>query len=241
MSFVRRRKMKEVVGRLGWWTLFLVVLLYVAFSLQMGFAELFFLFGIGVEAKHRATPVIFVVHALAGGVCLFVAPLQSFRWVRRRPGLRHALGRTYVVAVWLASVTAVVDAMSFNVTAASKATFIVTAVLWFATTTLGFVRTLQRRFAERHEWMVRSYSLSLFVASFSILVPALAATPLPTPVSYPLGLALSTTLNLAAAELWIRRHRGRSKFGLTAEVAEAAENSQHVRHISVTSAIQSVL
>jgi hypothetical protein len=54
---------------------------------------------------------------------------------------------------------------------------------------------------------VRSYSLSLFVVSFSILVPALVATPLPTPVSYPLGLALSTTLNLAAAELWIRHHR----------------------------------
>ena len=207
MSLVRRRNTKDVLGRVVWWTLFLVVLFYVAFSLQMGVAELLFLFGVGAEVKHRATPVAFVVHALAGGVCLFVAPLQSFRWVRRRPGLRRALGRTYVVAVWLASITAIVDAASFHVTLASKAIFIVTGVLWFATTTLGFVRTLQRRFAERHAWMVRSYSLSLFVVSFSILVPALAQTPLPPTVSYPLGLVLSTTLNLAAAELWIRRHR----------------------------------
>ena len=208
MSLVRRRNMK-VPGRVGWWTLLLVVLVYVAFSLQMGVAELLFLFGVGAEVKHRATPVVFVVHALAGAVCLAIAPLQSIRWIRRRPALRAALGRTYVVAVWLASVTAIVDAVSFHVTAVSKAIFIVTAVLWFATTTLGLVRTLQRRFAERHEWMVRSYSLSLFVVSFSILVPALAATPLPTTVSYPLGFVLSTTLNLAVAELWIRRHRVR--------------------------------
>jgi hypothetical protein len=122
-----------------------------------------------------------------------------------------------VVAVWLASVTAIVDAASFHVTAVSKAIFVLTAILWFATTTVGLVRALQRRFAERHEWMVRSYSLSLFVVSFSILVPALAATALPTTVSYPLGLVLSTTLNLALAELWIRRHRGgRSPFHILA-------------------------
>ena len=214
MSLVRRRNTKEMLGRVGWWTLFLVVLFYVGFSLRMGVAELLFLFGVGSEVKHRATPVVFVVHALAGAVCLAIAPFQSFRWVRRTPGLRRALGRTYVVAVWLASITAIVDAASFHVTLASKAIFIVTGVLWFATTTLGFVRTLQRRFAERHEWMVRSYSLSLFVVSFSILVPALAQTPLPPTVSYPLGLVLSTTLNLAAAELWIRRHLARQRASL---------------------------
>ena len=113
--------------------------------------------------------------------------------------------------------------MSFNVTAASKAIFVLTAVLWSATTTLGFVRTLQRRFTERHEWMVRSYSLSLFVVSFSILVPALAQTPLPPTVSYPLGLALSTTLNLAAAELWIRHHRtGRRRPGALGDLSTGA-------------------
>src|SRR4051812_20114481 len=213
MSLVRRPHMKALPGRVGWWTLLLVVLIYVAFSLQMGVAELRFLFGVGAEVKHRATPVVFIVHALAGAVCLAIAPLQSVRWVRRRPRLRPALGRTYVVAVWLASVTAIVDAASFHATAVSKAIFVLTAVLWFATTTLGLVRAMQRRFAERHEWMVRSYSLSLFVVSFSILVPALAATPLPPTVSYPLGLVLSTTLNLAVAEVWIRRHRGPHKLG----------------------------
>ena len=109
-------------------------------------------------------------------------------------------------------------------TAVSKAIFVVTAVLWFATTTLELLRALQRRFAERHEWMVRSYSLSLFVVSFSIWVPALAQTPLPPTVSYPLGLVLSTTLNLALAELWIRRHRvgRRRSLGDTGTVASRA-------------------
>ena len=58
MSLVRRRNMNEVPGRVGWWTLLLVVLVYVAFSLQMGVAELLFLFGVGADVKHRATPVV---------------------------------------------------------------------------------------------------------------------------------------------------------------------------------------
>ena len=52
---------------------------------------------------------------------------------------------------------------------------------------------------------------------------ALVATPLPTPVSYPLGLALSTTLNLAAAELWIRHHRtGRRRRKALGDLSTAA-------------------
>lgn len=37
----------------------------------------------------------------------------------------------------------------------------------------------------------------------------LADTSLPPSVSYPLGLTFATTLNLAAAEIWIHRHRAR--------------------------------
>jgi hypothetical protein len=40
--------------------------------------------------------------------------------------------------------------------------------------------------AEQHEWMVRSCSLSLFFVIFSLWAPALAHTPLPPAVSYPL-------------------------------------------------------
>jgi len=207
MQKTTRRTGDGILARIGWWTLFAVVVVYGLFSIQMGISELAFVLGLGPETRHRAAPVVFAVHALAGATCLLIAPLQSMRWVRRTPGLRRTLGRTYVVTVWIASVSAVLDVRTFDVNAAAKVVFTVTAALWFATTTMGMVRARARRFSEQHEWMVRSYSLSLFVVSFSVWVPALAYTPLPPSVSYPLGLMLATTLNLAAAEIWIRRHR----------------------------------
>ncbi len=199
--------MRTAIRRIGWAALILIVVVYGAFALQMGISELLFLLGVGPEIKHRATPLIFVIHALTGAVALFIGPLQSLKWIRRSRRLRPALGRTYVVAVWIASVAAILDARAFGVSAAAKVIFMCVAVAWFVTTTLGFLRARSRQFAQQHEWMIRSYSLSLFFVSFSLWVPALASTSLPPSISYPLALFLSGSLNLAAAELWIRRAR----------------------------------
>jgi hypothetical protein len=194
--------------RLARWALVGVVVLYGGFSLSMGASELEFVLGRGPEVKHRATPIVFVVHAFAGAIALFAAPLLSVKRVRQSRRLRPILGRTYVISVFAASVTAAIDANSFSVTLPAKAVFLTTAVLWFATTAKGAWLAHRRRRQLQHEWMVRSYALSLFVVSFSLWVPALAETPLPPSVSYPLALAISTTLNLSIAELWIRRNRG---------------------------------
>ena len=128
--------------------------------------------------------------------------------MRQSRVLRPIIGRAYAISVFVASVAAVIDTASFQVPVAAKVVFIATAVLWFATTATGTWLAYRRRWPRQHEWMVRSYALSLFVVSFSLWVPALAQTPLPRSVSYPLALAISTTLNLAIAELWIRRNRG---------------------------------
>jgi hypothetical protein len=193
--------------RSGWWALALIVAVYGAFALWMGISEVLFVLGAAPETKHRATPIVFAIHALAGAVALIIGPLQSSRWIRRRAGLRRALGRTYVAGVWIAGVAAVLDARAFDVSTAAKVVFAATALLWLTTTTIGMLRARARRFGEQHDWMVRSYSLSLFFVTFSLWVPALAHTSLPPNVGYPLALFLSGALNLVAAELWIRRTR----------------------------------
>ena len=209
MEGTTRRRPGHLLRRLGWAGLFLIIVVYAAFALTMGISELLFVGGLASEVKHRATPVIFAIHALAGAVVLIIGPLQSVPWIRRRGSVRLALGRTYVVAVWIASVTAVVDALWFAVSVPAKVIFIAVATLWFVTTTVGMLRARARRFAAQHEWMVRSYALSLFFVTFSLWVPALEATPLARGIAYPLALFLSGSVNLAAAELWIRRTRKR--------------------------------
>ena len=207
METATRHNAGGLLRRLGWWALFLIIVVYGVFALAMGISELLFVLGVAAEVKHRATPVIFAIHALAGAMVLLIGPLQSVRWIRRRPAARRGLGRTYVVAVWIASATAVVDAMAFGVSVAAKVVFVGVAAIWFATTTIGMLRARARRFADQHEWMVRSYSLSLFFVTFSLWVPAMASTSLPPSVGYPLALFLSAAVNLAAAEFWIRRTR----------------------------------
>jgi hypothetical protein len=207
MEAATRRHVTDALRSLGWWALFLVVAMYGVFALATGVSELLFLAGLAAELKHRATPIVFSIHAIAGTLVLFIGPLQSVRWIRARARVRRALGRTYVFGVWIASVTAIVDAIAFGVSVPAKAVFVAFATLWFITAAIGMRRARARQAASKHEWMIRSYALALFFVSFSLWVPALAATPLPANVAYPLALLLSGAVNLAVAEVWIRRTR----------------------------------
>jgi len=207
MKTALRNLTEHPLTALGWGVVALLLGVYAAFALSLGFSELAYLAGLGPEVKHRTTPLIFVVHAFAGTVALVVAPLQSLRSVRRRAKVRLGLGRTYVLAVWLASLSAAVDALSFDVAPVARALFVAIAAAWCATTTVGMMRALARRFAEQHEWMMRSYALALFFVSFSLWGPALAATSLPESLAYPLSQLLGAAGNLAIAELYIRRAR----------------------------------
>src|SRR5262245_53306690 len=106
MEIAIRRTAGNVVLQLAWWALFLVIAIYGAFAVAMGVSELLFILGVSPELKQRALPTAFAIHALAGAIVLFIGPLQSVRWIRRRSRVRLALGRTYVIAVWIASVAA---------------------------------------------------------------------------------------------------------------------------------------
>lgn len=209
------------VVRVGWWTLVAICAVYGSYALAMGYSELLFLLGAGPEMKHRAVPVVVVVHALAGAVALLAGPWQFNRRIRQYVRMHRAIGRTYVVAVWIASLFAIVDATSFAVSVAAKIVFAVTAATWFAATTIGFLRIRARQFAEHREWMIRSFALSLFFVTFPLWVPSLAGTPLPHALAYPLALFLSGAVNLGAAELWVRRTRASRAPRLTATALHA--------------------
>lgn len=177
---------RSVLIPLGWSAVVPGVGTYAAYALTMAGSEVPYLLGLTTELKHRATPLTFVFHAIAGTVALVVGPLQSIRWIRRSAPVRLALGRTYVVAVWITCVSASLAALSFDVSPLSRALFVSIAATWFATTTIGMVRAIARNFVGQHEWMIRSYALALFFVTFSVWEPALAATSLPGMVAYPL-------------------------------------------------------
>lgn len=187
-----------------WWCLFLVCALYSGYAFYMGTVEILFRLGLLTTAPHRSLTMLFVIHALLGGVALLIAPLQlnAPLWQKRR-GLHRLLGRIYVVAIWLASASGLGLSIVFDVSIAARVVLALLAILWFGTTTMGWLRIRQGQIAAHREWMIRSVALSFFFVTFSIWVPGLAASNLPEAVRYPLAVFLSWSLNLLVAEGWI--------------------------------------
>lgn len=201
-------KKQNVLNQIGWWMLFIVSAFYGLYALYMGVLEILHQLGILDEVKVRAVPWIFIVHALAGGVGLISGALQFNRNIlnKRRPTHR-LIGKIYLYAIWITSIAALWSAIFFDVSVPAKFAFGILAVLWFGSTTVAYLRIRKRRIREHREWMIRSYSLSLFFVTFSFWVPGLTESSLPYDVAYPLAVFLSWTVNLFIAEAWIRGSR----------------------------------
>ena len=198
----------RLAKHIGWWLFFLVCVFYGIYALALGVTEILHLLGIVDDARTRAAPLLFVIHALSGSVVLISGPLQFNRLLRyKRRNLHRVLGRAYVWAIWMASLGGLWSAIFFDVNIAAKIAFGTLAILWSSTTTIAFLRIRHRKVREHREWMIRSFALSLFFVTFSFWTPGLASTNLPQSVAYPLGVFLSWFLNLVIAELWIRRTR----------------------------------
>jgi hypothetical protein len=192
------------------WAAVLICALYAAFALIMAIAAVLDWLDSGWQATGRSTPPLFVLHALSGTVALLAGALQlrlATRLLRGRRQLHRRIGQAYVWAAWVTSLSSLGVAAFFDVSVAAKAMFATTSLLWFATTTVAFLRIRQRRVAQHREWMLRSFSLAFFFVTGSLWPPILAATALPQAISYPLALFLSWSLNLATAEWWVRRTR----------------------------------
>jgi uncharacterized membrane protein len=186
----------------------LICAFYSIYALVMGVTEILHLLGIVDDARTRAVPLVFIVHALSGSVVLISGPLQFNRLLRNKNRTLHrVIGQIYVGAIWLASVCGLWSALFFNVNIAAKLAFATLAILWFSTTTIAYLRIRNRKIREHREWMIRSFALSLFFVTFSFWTPGLASSNLPQAVAYPLGVFLGWFLNLIVAELWIRRTR----------------------------------
>jgi uncharacterized membrane protein len=199
----------RLAKHIGLWLFFLVCVFYGIYALALGVTELLHLLGIVDDARTRAAPLLFVIHAFSGSVVLISGPLQFNRLLRyKRRDLHRVLGRAYVWAIWMASVGGLWSAIFFDVDIAAKIAFGTLAILWFSTTTIAYLRIRHLRVREHREWMLRSFALSLFFVTFSFWTPGLASTNLPQSVAYPLGVFLSWFLNLVIAELWLRRTRG---------------------------------
>lgn len=131
--------------------------------------------------------------------------------LRTRPGIHRAMGRLYVISVCLISGPAsLIMAFYANGGLSSRIAFATLAVLWLATTAMGWRTAVAGDFRRHREWMLRSYALTLSaitLRAWKYLI-VLAFEPRPMDV-YRLVAWLGFVPNVLLAEWLIRRHRHR--------------------------------
>ncbi|MBR8640627.1 DUF2306 domain-containing protein [Streptomyces tuirus] len=108
---------------------------------------------------------VLLVHVFGAATAMGTCALQVWPWLRQRhPKIHRRAGRLYVCAgVWPAAVSAVVISVIWPFGPVSALSDIMLALLWFATTTMGFVFALRRRTADHRRWMLRSFALTISI------------------------------------------------------------------------------
>jgi len=184
-----------------WLVLAVICAIYTAFAIAAGL-------GLAEAEKTRAIRPAFVAHALAGGLALIAGAMQFNPSIRARfPWVHRFGGRAYVLGVSVASIAGVASAVVFDVSVVARASFVLLGVVWFVSTLLAYRMILTGDVLRHREWMLRSFSLSLFFVAFSVWVPALSYSDLAKEAAYALAVTLSWVLNLVIAEAWIRQTR----------------------------------
>ncbi len=131
-----------------------------------------------------------MLHAVSAALALLAGPLQFIAALRRQGRLHRWLGRCYLAAVALGTLSAVP-----------------LALLWGASAVEGLRHARARRFALHRAWMIRSYALTAAAITLRIYLGASQGLGLPMDASYPVIAWLCWVPNLLLAEWWLARER----------------------------------
>ena len=154
-----------------------------------------------------------ILHALSAGATLLLGPWQFLTGLRRRHSALHRrLGWAYTACLVVAALSALSIAAHAATGRVAATGFFTLAVAWLVTVSMG-IRTIRRgQIAAHRRWMLRCYALTAGAITLRLYLVASIMLQLPFEIAYPAIAWLSWTLNLLAAELWLRR----TKFSLHA-------------------------
>lgn len=120
----------------------------------------------GYRAQLIRDYALLIPHGVLGSVALLTGPLQfSSRLRTRTPRVHRLLGRTYVVAVYLAAPLAIAISWHRPLLVAT----LTQCIPWLVTTTIAWMTARNRHFGVHREWMMRSYAVTFTFISTRIL------------------------------------------------------------------------
>lgn len=167
-----------------------------------------------LDVHFSVRPVLTAAHVSAGILLVLLLPLQFSSRVRRRwPKIHRWMGRGLIVIGLFVSITA--WSMTFGaiggwIESAATVTFNTLFLLFLG---IGFFHIRNRNILRHREWMIRAFAVLLGVATTRPVMGVFFATSRLTKLSphdfFGYAFWIGFTLNLVAAELWIRSSRSR--------------------------------
>ncbi|WP_329369823.1 DUF2306 domain-containing protein [Streptomyces sp. NBC_00669] len=203
------------------WALFVV-----ATAAGAGLVSPYVTFHVGsgrLDITGRLHWYVLVVHIFAALVALVLGPLQFIPAIRARRPVHRAIGRGYLLAGVLPAALAAVPVALLSGRLLTQVGLTVAAAGWLVTGHLALRAARRRDFEAHRSWMARNYAFTFLAVTARVVVPLLLLAQLPfrgtaERASFgneahdliPVGQTLGWIVDLAVAEVLIRRRRARS-------------------------------
>jgi uncharacterized membrane protein len=181
--------MREAVGlfRLIGWDILWILLSMVSIEFLLAIHGKYKSLDSGAYAMFMSRRGWLWTHLGAGALMIVLGPMQFLtRWPRAYPQLHRWAGRTYLIAMLVASTGAIGLIATSPAPFEIRAAFAATALAWLLTALIA-LRAIHRGSVPQHRaWMARNYLLTLSPVSFRLALPACIAiglVPSPTLIS----------------------------------------------------------
>jgi uncharacterized membrane protein len=188
-----------------------------------------------------AVQAAFYAHIVAGGVAIIAGPFQFWRGLRdRHRSVHRAIGRTYLTAVAVAGVAALVMVPFNDAGLVGFFGFGSMAVLWLVTAWRAYRAIRLGDVSNHRAWMMRNFALTYSAVTLRLWIGVLVGVQLIPGGDVDFGAVFENAYaavpflawlpNLVVAE-WLIRRRGLPSYRLSSGtgIANRAETSSRVR------------
>jgi len=155
----------------------------------------------------------FYTHISLGGFSLLIGWslfLKKFR--TKKLHLHRLIGKIYVIAVLLSSITGLYIAYHATGGIYAKLGFAGMSISWFTCTYIAYKAIRNKKIQLHERWMIRSYAVTFTGVTFRLWMPFLViALQLEFLEAYPIDAWVSWIANLFVAQLIIRKRFGTKK------------------------------
>ncbi|HYO52886.1 DUF2306 domain-containing protein [Archangium sp.] len=160
--------------------------------------------------KQFEWPIQNMIHRLGGTLYMVMGVLQFSKTFRaRRPRVHRWVGRAFILLSFAAAISGVSMAYTHGMAGTVELVpSVVFGALMILATARAYLYARKREFARHREWMIRSFSIGLGIATIRILYMVGIATTSLTPTQL-IGVTFWSgwLVTMAAGEWWIHQTR----------------------------------